>query len=174
MGVHFTTVYYTTWLLLLYSCQWPHNFQFQLSKSSNFLVKRTILQGQNALEREKPILYSMQLIPPPLLHEYKILQSEEVIEKKKIWQKSSSFYHSRRGIGNHWRKNNVWSLSLSLLQFCYFWINCYLILIRSHRTNLKDLFEMVTDWLTMKKLYGQKRKKLYIRMNENETKRNEK
>ena len=46
-------------------------------------MKRTILQGQNALEREKPILYSMQLIPPPLLHEYKILQSEEVIEKKK-------------------------------------------------------------------------------------------
>ena len=45
-------------------------------------MKRTILQGQNALEREKPILYSMQLIPPPLLHEYKILQSEEVIEKK--------------------------------------------------------------------------------------------
>ena len=114
MGVHFTTVYYTTWLLLLYSCQWPHNFQFQLSKSSNFLVKRTsILQGQNALEREKPILYSMQLIPPPLLHEYKILQSEEVIEKKKYGKKSSSFYHFRRGIGNHWRKNNVWSLSLS-------------------------------------------------------------
>ena len=44
-------------------------------------MKRTsILQGQNALEREKPILYSMQLIPPPLLHEHKILQSEEVIE----------------------------------------------------------------------------------------------
>ena len=51
-------------------------------------MKRTsILQGQNALEREKPILYSMQLIPPPLLHEYKILQSEEVIEKKNMAKK---------------------------------------------------------------------------------------
>ena len=50
-------------------------------------MKRTTLQGQNALEREKPILYSMQLIPPPLLHEYKILQSEEVIEKKKYGRK---------------------------------------------------------------------------------------
>ena len=50
-------------------------------------MKRTILQGQNALEREKPILYSLHLIPPPLLHEYKILQSEEVIEKKNMAEK---------------------------------------------------------------------------------------